>query len=102
MEKILDRINKPDDLKKLNLLEKNKLAEEIREYILEVVSKNGGHLASNLGVVELTIALHSVFDLPQDKIVWDVGHQSYVHKILTGRKEQMQTLRKFGGISRIS
>ena len=102
MEKILDRINNPDDLKKLNLLEKNKLAEEIREYILEVVSKNGGHLASNLGVVELTIALHSVFDLPQDKIVWDVGHQSYVHKILTGRKEQMQTLRKFGGISRIS
>ena len=102
MEKILDSINKPDDLKKLNLLEKNKLAEEIREYILEVVSKNGGHLASNLGVVELTIALHSVFDLPQDKIVWDVGHQSYVHKILTGRKEQMQTLRKFGGISRIS
>ena len=102
METILDRINKPDDLKKLNLLEKNKLAEEIREYILEVVSKNGGHLASNLGVVELTIALHSVFDLPQDKIVWDVGHQSYVHKILTGRKEQMQTLRKFGGISRIS
>ena len=102
MEKILDRINKPDDLKKLNLLEKNKLAEEIREYILEVVSKNGGHLASNLGVVELTIALHSVFDLPQDKIVWDVGHQSYVHKILTGRKERMQTLRKFGGISRIS
>ena len=102
MEKILDRIHKPDDLKKLNLLEKNKLAEEIREYILEVVSKNGGHLASNLGVVELTIALHSVFDLPQDKIVWDVGHQSYVHKILTGRKEQMQTLRKFGGISRIS
>ena len=102
MEKILDRINKPDDLKKLNLLEKNKLAEEIREYILEVVSKNGGHLASNLGVVELTIALHSVFDLPQDKIVWDVGHQSYVHKILTGRKEQMQTLRKFGGISRMS
>lgn len=102
MEKILDRINKPDDLKKLNLLEKNKLAEEIREYILEMVSKNGGHLASNLGVVELTIALHSVFDLPQDKIVWDVGHQSYVHKILTGRKEQMQTLRKFGGISRIS
>ena len=91
MEKILDRINNPNDLNKLNLLEKNKLAEEIREYILEVVSKNGGHLASNLGVVELTIALHSVFDLPQDKIVWDVGHQSYVHKILTGRKAQMKT-----------
>ena len=102
MNKILDRVNKPDDLKKLNLAEKEELAKEIREYILEIVSKNGGHLASNLGVVELTIALHSVFDLPQDKIVWDVGHQSYVHKILTGRKEQMQTLRKFGGISRIS
>lgn len=102
MNKILDRVNKPDDLKKLNLAEKEELAKEIREYILEIVSKNGGHLASNLGVVELTIALESVFDLPQDKIVWDVGHQSYVHKILTGRKEQMKTLRKLGGISRIS
>ena len=102
MNKILDRVNKPDDLKKLNLAEKEELAKEIREYILEIVSKNGGHLASNLGVVELTIALHSVFDLPQDKIVWDVGHQSYVHKILTGRKEQMKTLIKFGCMSRIS
>ena len=102
MNKILDRVNKPDDLKKLNLAEKEELAKEIREYILEIVSKNGGHLASNLGAVELTIALHSVFDLPQDKIVWDVGHQSYVHKILTGTKEQMKTLRKFGGMSRIS
>ena len=102
MNKILDKINKPQDLKNLNLEKKVELAREIREYILEIVSKNGGHLASNLGVVELTIALESVFDLPQDKIVWDVGHQSYVHKILTGRKEQMQTLRKFGGISRIS
>lgn len=102
MSKILDTINKPQDLKNLNLVEKVELAREIREYILEIVSKNGGHLASNLGVVELTIALESVFDLPQDKIVWDVGHQSYVHKILTGRKEQMKTLRKLGGISRIS
>ena len=102
MNKILDKINKPQDLKNLNLEKKVELAREIREYILEIVSKNGGHLASNLGVVELTIALHSVFDLPQDKIVWDVGHQSYVHKILTGRKEQMKTLRKLGGISRIS
>lgn len=102
MSKILDTINKPQDLKNLNLVEKVELAKEIREYILEIVSKNGGHLASNLGVVELTIALESVFDLPQDKIVWDVGHQSYVHKILTGRKEQMKTLRKLGGISRIS
>lgn len=102
MNKILDKINKPQDLKNLNLEKKVELAREIREYILEIVSKNGGHLASNLGVVELTIALESVFDLPRDKIVWDVGHQSYVHKILTGRKEQMKTLRKLGGISRIS
>ena len=102
MNKILDKINKPQDLKNLNLEKKVELAREIREYLLEIVSKNGGHLASNLGVVELTIALESVFDLPQDKIVWDVGHQSYVHKILTGRKEQMKTLRKLGGISRIS
>ena len=99
MEKILDRVNEPNDLKKLNILEKNELTKEIRNYILEIVSKNGGHLASNLGVVELTIALHSIFNLPEDKIVWDVGHQAYVHKILTGRKEQMKTLRKLGGIS---
>ena len=99
MDKILDNINYPKDLKKLNILEKQELAKEIREYILEIVSANGGHLASNLGVVELTIALHSVFESPEDKIVWDVGHQSYVHKILTGRKEEMKTLRKFGGIA---
>ena len=99
---MLEKINSPEDVKKLKIEEKKKLAEEIRKYILDVVSENGGHLASNLGVVELTIALHSVFNVPEDKIVWDVGHQSYVHKILTGRKEQMQTLRKFGGISRIS
>ena len=102
MESILKKINGPEDLKKLNVSEKQVLAEEIRKEILEVVSKNGGHLASNLGVVELTIALHSVFNTPDDKIIWDVGHQCYTHKILTGRKEQMQTLRKFGGISRIS
>ncbi len=99
MNKILDRVNNPEDLKKLNIEEKQELAKEIREYLLETVSKNGGHLASNLGVVELTIAIHSVFNAPEDKIVWDVGHQSYVHKILTGRKEQMKTLRKLGGIS---
>jgi len=99
MDKILDNVNYPKDLKKLNLLEKQELAREIREYLLEIVSNNGGHLASNLGVVELTIALHSVFNSPNDKIVWDVGHQSYVHKILTGRKEEMKTLRKFGGIA---
>lgn len=96
---MLEKINSSKDLKKLNIGEKNKLAKEIREYIIEVVSENGGHLASNLGVVELTIALHSVFNMPKDKIVWDVGHQSYVHKIITGRKEQFKTIRKFNGIS---
>ena len=99
MYNILDRVNSTEDLKKLNLLEKQALAEEIREYLLDIVSENGGHLASNLGVVELTIALHSIFNSPKDKIVWDVGHQSYVHKILTGRKEEMKTLRQLGGVS---
>ncbi len=99
MYELLYKINNPTDLKKLNLLEKQKLAKEIREYLLEIVSKNGGHLASNLGVVELTIALHSIFNCPEDKIIWDVGHQSYVHKILTGRRKKMKTLRKMGGIS---
>ena len=96
---MLEKINNSEDLKKLNIEEKKQLAEDIRKYILEIVSENGGHLASNLGVVELTIALHSVFNLPEDKIVWDVGHQTYVHKILTGRKEQLKTLRKLGGIA---
>ncbi len=99
MYKLLNKINSPKDLKELNILEKQELAKEIREYLLEIVSVNGGHLASNLGVVELTIALHSVFNAPEDKIVWDVGHQSYVHKILTGRREELKTLRKLGGIS---
>ena len=96
---MLEKINAPEDVKNLNLQEKKQLAEEIRKYILEVVSKNGGHLASNLGVVELTIALHSVFNEPKDKIVWDVGHQTYVHKILTGRREQLKNIRKLGGIA---
>ena len=99
MDKVLDNVNYPKDLKRLNLVKKQQLAEEIRKYILEIVSENGGHLASNLGVVELTIAIHSVFNCPEDKIIWDVGHQAYVHKILTGRKEEMKTLRQFGGIS---
>ena len=99
MNKVLDNVNYPKDLKQLNIVEKQELAKEIREYLLEIVSNNGGHLASNLGVVELTIALHSVFNCPEDKIVWDVGHQSYVHKILTGRKKEMKTLRKFKGIA---
>ena len=96
---MLEKINKTGDIKKLNIDEQRKLAEEIRKYILEIVSNNGGHLASNLGVVELTIALHSIFNLPEDKIVWDVGHQTYVHKILTGRKEQLKTIRKLDGLA---
>ena len=96
---MLENINSPEDLKKLSILEEQKLAEEIRKYILEIVSKNGGHLASNLGVVELTLALHKVFDFKKDKIIWDVGHQAYVHKILTGRREELKTLRKLNGIA---
>ena len=96
---MLEKIKSSEDVKKLSKQEKIELAEEIRKYILEVVSENGGHLASNLGVVELTIALHSVFDMSKDKIIWDVGHQSYVHKILTGRKEKLKTLRKLDGIA---
>ena len=99
MSKILEKINEPKDLKELGITEKEQLASEIREEILDIVSKNGGHLASNLGVVELTIALHSCFDSPKDKIIWDVGHQSYVHKMLTGRREQMRTLRKLNGLA---
>ena len=96
---ILERINNTKDLKQLSIKEKKILAQEIRDYIIEITSKNGGHLASNLGVVELTIALESVFDLPKDKIVWDVGHQSYVHKILNNRKEALKNIRKFNGIA---
>lgn len=99
MASLLDRVNSPEDLKKLNLDELNELAGEIRRFLIDKVSKTGGHLASNLGVVELTLALHRVFNSPYDKIVWDVGHQSYVHKIITGRKEQFDTLRKLGGLS---
>ena len=95
----IENINLPEDLKKLDIKEKEKLSAEIRKEILNVVSNNGGHLASNLGVVELTIALHSVFNAPKDKIVWDVGHQTYVHKILTGRKDKMNSLRKRNGIA---
>ena len=99
MDKVLDNINTVDDLRKLTLQEKKELAEELRNLIIETVSENGGHLASNLGVVELTIALHSVFNTPIDNIIWDVGHQTYVHKILTGRKKDIKSLRKFGGIA---
>ena len=99
MTGILDNVNSPADLKSLSRDELVQLAGEIREEIISVVSKNGGHLASSLGTVELTIALHYVFDLPHDKLVWDVGHQTYTHKILTGRKDRFSTLRQYGGIS---
>lgn len=96
---MLEKVNMPSDVKGLNLKEKEELAEDIRKFLLENISKTGGHLASNLGVVELTIALHSIYNMPQDKIIWDVGHQTYVHKILTGRKDKFDTLRKFNGMS---
>jgi len=99
MTKVLDRIGSSWDVKQLDPEELEQLCREVREEILSVVSKNGGHLASNLGVVELTTALHYVFDFPRDKVVWDVGHQSYVHKLLTGRKDRFHTLRQYGGIS---
>ena len=99
MYKILDGINSPSDLKKLSYEELETLSKELRDYVIKVVSENGGHLASNLGVVELTLALHRVFDTPKDKIVWDVGHQSYIHKIVTGRRDSFATLRKKDGIS---
>lgn len=96
---ILNRVNSPSDLKKLNTEEKKQYADGLRDYIIRVVSENGGHLSSNLGVVELTIAIHSVFNSPYDKIVWDVSHQSYAHKIITGRREAFNTLRCKNGIS---
>lgn len=95
----MDSIEYPEDLKKLRLEDLPKLAAEIRELIVDVVSKNPGHLSSNLGVVELTIALHYCFDFKKDRIVWDVGHQAYVHKILTGRKSKFPTLRQYKGLS---
>ena len=96
---ILERINGPDDIKKLKDGELAVLAEEIRSFLIEKISRTGGHLASNLGVVELTMALFLAFDLPKDKIIWDVGHQSYTHKILSGRKENFDGLRQYGGLS---
>ena len=95
----LNKIAKTNDIKKLNPVEYEQLAQEIREFLIEKVSVHGGHLASNLGVVELTMALHLAFDMEKDQLIWDVGHQSYTHKILTGRKEGFDTLREFGGMS---
>ena len=97
--KILDNINSPSDIKNLSEEELYELADDIRTVLIETVSENGGHLASNLGVVELTLAIHKVFDMPNDKIVWDVGHQAYTHKIITGRKDKIHTIRKENGLS---
>lgn len=91
---ILEKINYPKDLKNLSRDELKLLADELREFVIESVSKTGGHLSSNLGVIELTVALHYVYDAPKDKLVWDVGHQTYAHKIITGRKHEMHTLRR--------
>jgi len=99
MPRLLDKIDSPTDLKGLTEQELKQLASDVRQELVAVVSANGGHLASNLGVVELTIALHRVFDSPRDKIVWDVGHQTYAHKLLTGRRQSFASLRQYGGLS---
>ena len=95
----LEKVNYPEDLKKLDLKKLPILSDEIRKFLINAVSETGGHLSSNLGVVELTVAVHNCFNCPKDKIVWDVGHQSYTHKILTGRKNEFSTLRKKDGLS---
>jgi 1-deoxy-D-xylulose-5-phosphate synthase len=99
LPKLLDNINQANDIRKLNEQDFNKLAEEIRNFLIQNISKTGGHLASNLGVVELTMALHLFLSFPQDKLVWDVGHQAYIHKVLTGRKDLFSTLRMIDGLS---
>ncbi|MCD6319979.1 MAG: 1-deoxy-D-xylulose-5-phosphate synthase, partial [Candidatus Desulfofervidaceae bacterium] len=96
---LLEQINSPADVKQLSLKELEQLAQEIRTVIIETVSKTGGHLAPSLGTVELTLALHYVFNTPKDKIIWDVGHQAYAHKLITGRRNLFSTLRQFGGLS---
>ena len=96
---LLDKIKSAGDIKKINPADYQELAQEIRTFLIEKISKTGGHLGSNLGAVELTMALHLFLDLPEDKLIWDVGHQSYTHKLLTGRREGFESLRKYGGMS---
>ena len=98
-ENLLNKIKYPTDLRKMNLQDLKLVSKELREELIDVVSTTGGHLGAGLGVVELTIALHYVFNTPKDKLVWDVGHQSYPHKIITGRRSSIRTLRKGGGLS---
>src|SRR6202046_154968 len=99
MSRILETINSPADIKRLSITELTELAEEIRERLILSVAKTGGHIGPNLGVVELTIAMHYVFDTPKDSFVFDVSHQSYVHKLLTGRESQFETIRQPGGLN---
>jgi len=96
---VLPAIDSPEDVRRLSRLELKQLAAELRDFIVQSVSQTGGHLSSNLGTVELTVALHHVYNTPHDRIVWDVGHQTYAHKIITGRRDRMSTLRQLGGIS---
>ena len=98
-KKILDSVNYPDDIKRLPIEKLPELCDDVRNFLIESVSQTGGHFGSNLGVVELTVALHRVFNAPKDAIIWDVGHQAYPHKILTGRKDKMKTIRKKGGLA---
>src|SRR5512137_1554531 len=98
MGDLLKQIHDPSDLRQMRATDLPQLAQEIREEIIRAVSKVGGHLASSLGVVELTLALHYVFDTPRDRLIWDVGHQTYAHKLITGRREQFSTLRQAGGL----
>jgi 1-deoxy-D-xylulose-5-phosphate synthase len=98
MGELLKQIHSPSDLRQMRITDLASLAQEIREEIIRTVSKVGGHLASSLGVVELTLALHYVFDTPRDRLIWDVGHQTYAHKLITGRRENFHTLRQSGGI----
>ena len=99
MQQILDRVNSPDDIRYLSYKELDQLSQEIRESIINTVADNGGHLASNLGITDVTIAMHRVFHSPDDTLIFDVGHQAYAHKIITGRKEMFPSLRQDGGIS---
>ena len=99
MDSLLENINSPDDIRKLPIQDLPKLCKELRDFIINQTSKNPGHLGASLGTVELTVAIHYVFDTPNDKLIWDVGHQAYTHKIITGRKEKFSTTRKYKGIS---
>ena len=99
MSTIINKINFPSDLKKFKKENLKQISEELREELIEVVSETGGHLGAGLGVVELTVALHYVFNTPKDKLVWDVSHQCYPHKLITGRRDRIKTLRKGGGLS---